>query len=287
MRSVLRSIVRRVYRATLPERARSALSAWIVLDERHKPPERITDFAPGPVVVLAPHMDDEAIGCGGAIALHRRAGAEVHVVFTTDGAWGEPALRNRDPALDGARRALTERRKDESRACARVLDVSHLHFLDGPDGALEATPTLARELRDLLRRIAPVIVYVPSVFDSHADHWATCLLLAGALEALPPGAVIREYEVWTPMPITRVADITGVADLKRRAVAVFQSQLGEVDFVSTSMGLAQYRSVHQGGRGLAEGFRDHSVDSYRALMEEVRSRGERRGHASIMNRSRR
>lgn len=274
MRSVLRSAARKLYRTTLPARARSALLAWIVLDECHKPPQRITEFGEGPIAVLAPHMDDEAIGCGGAIALHQRAGAEVHVIMMTDGAWGDPRLRNRDPSLDDDRRALTIRRKQESERCAEVLGVRHLHYLDGPDGALDATASLIAALEDVLGAIGPRVVYVPSVFDSHADHWATCLLLARSLGALPPACVIREYEVWTPMPITHLADISEVVALKERAVAQFESQLGEVDFVATTMGLAKYRSVHQGGKGHAEGFREHPIARYRAVLERIeQSRG--------------
>ena len=40
------------------------------------------------VMVLAPHMDDETIGCGGTLARHVRAGASVTVVFLTDGRHG-------------------------------------------------------------------------------------------------------------------------------------------------------------------------------------------------------
>ncbi len=271
MRRALRSAARYLYRATLPARARGALSAWIVLDEHHKPPELITDFTAGPVVVLAPHMDDEAIGCGGAIALHSSAGAEVHVVFTTDGSWGDPCVRNHDPSLNGARQALTDRRKQESRRCGEILGVRSLHFLDGPDGSLDPTPDLTRRLRDLLRSVSPAIVYVPSAFDSHPDHWATCRLLAAASDALLASATIREYEVWTPMPITRIADITSVADQKQRAVEQFESQLAEVDFVATAMGLARYRSVHRGGKGYAEGFRDSGVPRYRSVIEQLSS----------------
>ena len=52
------------------------------------------DWQPGAerVVVLAPHMDDEVLGCGGAIALHKRAGAHVTVVFLTDGRQGSSSL---------------------------------------------------------------------------------------------------------------------------------------------------------------------------------------------------
>src|SRR5690348_6988030 len=46
----------------------------------------------GKVVVLAPHMDDEIIGCGGTIARHAAAGASVTVVYLTDGRRGSAAL---------------------------------------------------------------------------------------------------------------------------------------------------------------------------------------------------
>ena len=44
----------------------------------------------GSVLVLAPHADDESLGCGGAIVLHHRQGDRVKVVFATDGAAGDP-----------------------------------------------------------------------------------------------------------------------------------------------------------------------------------------------------
>src|SRR5581483_3324065 len=89
------------------------------------------------VLVLAPHMDDETIGCGGALAQHVRAGANVHVVFLTDGRHGSGKLG----ALTGeARREaemqLVATRKEEALRALATLGVQGWTFLDVEDGTL-------------------------------------------------------------------------------------------------------------------------------------------------------
>src|SRR5262249_22255086 len=74
------------------------------------------DWEPGTgkVVVLAPHMDDEIIGCGGTVARHVDAGADVTVIYLTDGRRGSAALFRLDgEALHAAEEALVIRRKEE------------------------------------------------------------------------------------------------------------------------------------------------------------------------------
>ena len=57
-------------------------------------PGLVRTFAEPVIVVFAPHMDDEVIGPGGTIALHRQAGAIVTHVFLTDGLGSGPELRD-------------------------------------------------------------------------------------------------------------------------------------------------------------------------------------------------
>ena len=83
------------------------------------------------LVVLAPHMDDEAIGCAGLIHEVIRQGGRVSCVYLTDGAYG---LHGED------RLALTRRRIRETEAVAALLGVQDLRFLDQPDGHLAFTP---------------------------------------------------------------------------------------------------------------------------------------------------
>ncbi|MDQ3548830.1 MAG: PIG-L family deacetylase, partial [Chloroflexota bacterium] len=83
----------------------------------------------GPTLVIAPHQDDESLGCGGAIALLSDAGMPVHVVFVSDGSGSHPASR-RFPAP-----ALTTLREREALAALAILGVqpTSVTFLRLPD----------------------------------------------------------------------------------------------------------------------------------------------------------
>src|SRR5262249_21043885 len=79
------------------------------------------------VVIIAPHPDDEAIGCGGAICLHRKRGDPVHVVFLTSGERGTPGV-----SQETARSV----REAEAREAGKVLVLDGMVFLRLPDLAL-------------------------------------------------------------------------------------------------------------------------------------------------------
>src|SRR6476660_8405385 len=89
------------------------------------PHEAVNTIAARSVLVLAPHPDDEAIGCGGAIALHVREGARVRVVIATDGA-GQGG--------DGA--SVRDQREAECRRAAEVLGYGEPVFWRMPDRSL-------------------------------------------------------------------------------------------------------------------------------------------------------
>ena len=90
--------------------ARSALARRLDHHARLLDDEQIAR----PVVVLAPHPDDETLGCGGLIALKRSLGAPVRVIFMTDGAGSHSGVD---------RPALTATRKEEASAACNVLGV--------------------------------------------------------------------------------------------------------------------------------------------------------------------
>jgi LmbE family N-acetylglucosaminyl deacetylase len=270
MKKMLKRMVQRGWRLVVPRRARNSLRLWLTLDMPDLAPTLIGDFAGGPVMVLAPHMDDEIIGPGGAVILHVRAGASVSFVFMTDGKAGDPAA---GPG-QASPQQIAQTRRAESQAAAAIVGVSDLVFLDGPDGALGETPAIVDALADLLRQRRPAIVYAPALTDRHPDHWATNRILRLALDRLDAQQLdhmlIRGYEVWSPLPANRMADITPVAQIKRDAIAVFVSQTRYVDYSWTANGLNQYRSmVHLRGRGYAEAFLETDVAEFRELFERI------------------
>lgn len=200
------------------------------------------------VLVLAPHPDDEVLGCGGALCRHSAAGDRVAAVFLTSGELGMKQL----PREDAWR--IRER---EARAAAQVLGLAGVEFLRGPDwGLTEAKKKVARDLLPLLQREQPELIYLPHPADWHPDHQATWPLLRGALARHGGKAPeLRAYEVWTPLPeFDHVVDITTLMPRKLRALRAHKSQLGEFDYVRAVKGLNQFRGALAAKRPFAEVF---------------------------------
>jgi len=188
------------------------------------------------VMVLAPHMDDEVIGCGGALARHVAAGATVAVVFLTDGSLGGAATDG--PGVPD----LVATRRREAAAALGELAISRLSFLDAKDGELRSTPALATALRATLEANDPELVYLPSFLEEHPDHRAATQLLLDAVNGTNLRFSCLGYEVWTPLFPNCLVRIDEVADLKRRAIECYRSQLTDSDYVHTQLGLNAYRS---------------------------------------------
>ncbi|MEP7300062.1 MAG: PIG-L family deacetylase [Caldimonas sp.] len=237
-------------------------------------PRLLEPHAADRVLVVAPHMDDEAIGCGGAALRHRQLGNPLAVVYLTDGAQGDARLG--DPAVGLAeanrlRAALRRERHQEGLAWCAAAGAERSDFLDLPDGQLGAHTggAAARRLADILAAWRPSIVYLPSPLDVHPDHRAANRLLLAALRlaALPGGLRLRGYEVWTPVLANAVMDIGAVVDAKARLLGLHASQLRDIDYVRHVVALNAYRSLLLPGHaGHAEAFVDLAPDRYAELL---------------------
>ncbi|MEW6742811.1 MAG: PIG-L family deacetylase [Planctomycetota bacterium] len=274
---MLRQIARYCYRRLAPEGARSTLRAWLVFDEIDHPLQVITDFAKERVLVLAPHMDDEVIGCGGTLRKHVLAGTRVCVVYITDGRRGDPGIYHQGldrQEITVRERLMTAAREEEAQRAASVLGIDDLRFLGEPDGRLKPHADLARHLAEILESERPGIVYLPSPLDQHRDHWATNVLFCRALGQLGRRPtwleVCRGYEIWSPLLANRVADITDVQATKQQAIAEFRTQMNRSDYARAAAGLAMYRSIHVfHGQGYAEAFWEHVPEAYSELCRRL------------------
>ncbi len=145
-------------------------------------------------VVLAPHADDEAIGCGALIAASAGAGLRPRIVFITDGAGSHPASRS------FARPRLAELREREAVCAAAILgvDFNDVSFLRQPD---TATPTkgpafdaAVAALAEIVAKASPAVIFAPWAADPHCDHLATHLM-ARKVASLT-GQRHLSYPVW-------------------------------------------------------------------------------------------
>ncbi len=189
---------------------------------------------PRPLLVLAPHPDDESLGCGGLIAQACDAGLDLRVAILTDGTKSHPNSRSYPAAR---LRAVREAEAAEAVA-ALGLPPSRLLFLGYPDAA---APRWGRTLRDAGDRLAALVrahaigtVIASWRHDPHCDHLAAHRIATRACRLT--GARHLSYAVWGwTLPPARILPRTPIrgwrldvaADLpaKRRAIACHRSQV--------------------------------------------------------------
>ena len=245
-------------RRLIPRDAHSSTRLWLVGPWEDKPPQLISDFNADPVLVLAPHPDDEIIGPGGTLRRHILAGAPVTIAILTDGKWG-----GYNP--DGK---LVEKRKDESRNACQILGALAPIFLDGPDGQLGDAAEVTTQVSRMLAEKNPKYIYLPALTDGHPDHWSTNCHLHALLPKLRQDAIIRGYEVWTPALANCCVDITETVEIKRQAIEAFPSQTASYDYAAAALGLNKYRSLqHLHGRGFAEAFMQLTPQDFGELFQ--------------------
>jgi LmbE family N-acetylglucosaminyl deacetylase len=206
------------------------------------------------VLVIAPHPDDEVIGCGGAIRLRVERGERVSVVFLSSGELG----------LKHLPRAKTwEIREAEAKKAAKILGVERVHFLRQPDWMLgDHARATAAALTPSLEQERPDVIYLPHENDGHPDHEVTPRILRAALRRcrrLNPE--LLGYEIWTPLAAHDVTvDISRVMSRKLRALRAHRSQLREFDYVKAITGLNQFRGALAGKCRFAEVFQTLSFE---------------------------
>jgi len=183
------------------------------------------------LLVLAPHPDDEVIGCGGVVAQHIREGRSVRVVVATDGAQAGNAAA----------------REEESRRALAVLGSAEITFLGYPDRQLSSN--VGDRLADILRDYKPDLILAPSPIEIHPDHSALaiafCELIQRDTTLFAELAVARVafYEVGQPVRPNAIVDITDVAETKYEAIAAHASQLQFRDYIAFTRGLNAYRAM--------------------------------------------
>jgi LmbE family N-acetylglucosaminyl deacetylase len=204
-----------------------------------------------PVLVLAPHPDDETFGCGGTIRMLVDSGLPVDVTFMTHGEMGMEAGAN--PSAQ-ASSELAKIRTAEAQAACSVLGVRKVRFLGGADTRLSEQPQLAAALSDLFATEAYQRVFCPWLHDTHQDHIATFELLRNAVRAQPSPTQFWLYEVWKPLPANTFVPIDNTIGSKRQAIEQYKSQLPLCNYLEGYLGLAAYRSLFCAPSRYAEAF---------------------------------
>jgi len=245
---------------TLADRLRTALARRFLVNIKrasHRMPVQLEAPVTGRILVIAPHMDDEAIACGGTLLLHKALGSAVRVVFVSDS-----CSAVRDPAIADRVRAL---RRAEMLRAREVLAPDSIAEFDFPDGSLvRHEAAIAARLVDELATFAPTQVLCPFPVDGHADHQACALAFAAATAAAGWQGEVLAYEVWSPLWANVAFDIGTVAEAKRALIGLYASQMADRDYASAMLGLNRYRGL-QHRVSFAEAFHRCTPAQFRRL----------------------
>ena len=187
------------------------------------------------VMIIAPHPDDESLGCGGLIALASRRGVPVTVVVMTDGTASHPD----SPEYPAPR--LEALRIEELRAALKELGQQHANIvlLRFPDGRMDAGgpqgDAAVQKLRDLIDRENIGSIYCTWDEDPHPDHQAS-FAIARRVSDAKPSLRFFAYPIWAldlpdDQEIARSLgdvyrlNVSAVLEAKQRAIACHRSQL--------------------------------------------------------------
>ena len=228
-----------------------------------------SDLKPKIVLGIAAHPDDLDVGAGGTMAHFAQQGAEVHYLILTDGSKGSD-----DPAMTSA--DLIHIRQAEQQQALDIIGGKSITFLHYPDGELEVTMKLKKEIVKIIRTLKPdvIITMDPTVIYSltkgiinHPDHRAAGQATLDAVFPLArdrltfPELHAAGYEPHKTTTILLVnfdtsnfaVDITDTFKKKMRALKAHTSQFGDLDSSTWAWDMAKEQG-QKAGYDLAEVF---------------------------------
>lgn len=210
-------------------------------------------------MVVAPHCDDESLGCGGTLYKHHCRGHSITAVFMTDGAMCDSPKEVEE---------IIKTRKTEAKQAAKILGINQCVFLDHPDRRLKATEAVVQQVETLLGKIKPDIVYLPFYMDNHPDHMETTRACLAAIRRHPVNSVFF-YELWTTMIPNCLVDIGETVEKKMEAIRVYRSQKDIDTFAEKIKSLNRYRSLGSDGHyQYAEAFLELSQGNIGKILDQ-------------------
>jgi LmbE family N-acetylglucosaminyl deacetylase len=197
-------------------------------------PYSVTDLSSRDALIIAPHPDDESLGCGGSIAKHIKAGSRVKVIFLTDGDKGDFQSR-----FGGN---YTKIRRKSADKAMEMLGVNDYEFWSYGDRELYLREDeIERRLPAVIGSFSPALIYAPSPFEAHPDHRASFNAVWRTTKQMEITLVL--YEVLMALYPNTLVDITNEMEQKKRAVGCYFTELSCNDYVAKIEGLNSFRTA--------------------------------------------
>ena len=211
------------------------------------------------VLVIAPHPDDETLGCGGTLFRHKANGDEIYWLIVTgisvEIGWSKDAVIKRDNEIE-----------EVSKKCG----FSNVFNLRLPTTKIDTLPLsdLIEKITDVYKKVEPEIIYMPFAYDVHTDHQIISKALQSTLKWFRYPYIKKVYMYETPSETefnfieTRVfrpnvfVNITKYVDEKIETMKFYAGEIGEFPFPRSEKTLRALATLRgsQSGFDSAEAF---------------------------------
>jgi LmbE family N-acetylglucosaminyl deacetylase len=201
------------------------------------------------ILVIAPHQDDEVIGCGGTLVKNVKAGKHMEIVFCTHD---------------------TAERMQEAQKAAVIIGSKKNHFMQFPIRTLSGNKDFYNNLALVINKVEPDVLFMPFLFDKHDDHRAITQAIIDIKKDINLNLVIYSYAVWSPLNPNCLFDISAHWELKKQAIECYKTQIATRDYIKIAQGLNQYwGELKEHGMNYAETFFKASAKEYISLGKKI------------------
>ena len=209
------------------------------------------------VLIIAPHPDDEVIGCGGVILNYLEQGSDVTVVIVTNGEYG----------------CFGDKTIDRNAECVSAwngYDTLDIRFFGHKDSQI--TDSIMQQYRQIFEEKNPDVIYVPWILDRHMDHVLVNYYLKRVFDELRlDRCVLAFYEVLYPLYANKTVNISKFFSNKKDILLKYQSQIRYLNLEQIITYQSQLRAAQIRLKSVqyAEAFCVCDVDSYKEFVESV------------------
>jgi LmbE family N-acetylglucosaminyl deacetylase len=197
-------------------------------------PYSVTDFSSKDALLIAPHPDDESLGCGGSIIKHIKAQSRVKVVFLTNGDKGD--------FLGRFGKEYVETRRDSALKAMGALGVGDYEFWGYGDRELNPVfRELSERFRHTIDNFNPAVIYAPSPYEAHPDHRTAFNLVWELKDKFEISCIF--YEVLMAVYPNMLVDITDEMKRKIEAIECYHTEVYYNDYVEKITGLNRFRTA--------------------------------------------
>lgn len=204
------------------------------------------------VIVLAPHPDDEILGCFGAIKEHIKENDKIAVIYITDGEKCNPGISHENMRM---------LRKKETERVLTSLRIKRKYFLSLPDTNVKPTEKSIEKLAQIIVMEKPKVIYSPNMKEAHRDHKNTWRILRACFKKYTDSEFeVRFYEVWTPLDkFNLIINISNIINEKIRLIKYYASQSLTIKYDEAIISLNRYRGIMTGWGEYCEVYDCYSV----------------------------